>query len=235
MGTTLSEATDKISGVINTHNSKIDDYQTKAEKKSCNTCSMEKKSRFSMEDNDAYTQNDNEIFNDKELNTIHVSGNLGPKVTSVLRSLGLVQRKREKALVFSEWDEMLDIVQHGMELNDIKFLRLKGGSRRSATSVIENFKASIYTSVLMLPIKSGAQGLTLIEANHVFLLEPIFNPAAEAQAINRIHRIGQTKQTFVHKFIVKDTVEERVNNVRFQRIQHELGDNSVDSNENKTA
>ncbi|MFS8013259.1 putative DNA helicase [Helianthus anomalus] len=62
--------------------------------------------------------------------------------------------------------------------------------------------------VLLLLIQHGANGLNLLEAQHVILVEPLLNPAAEAQAIGRVHRIGQTNKTLVHRFIVKDTVEE---------------------------
>lgn len=64
--------------------------------------------------------------------------------------------------------------------------------------------------MLLLSLHRGANGLNLTEANHVFLVEPSLNPAAEAQAIGRVHRIGQSKPTFVHRFIVKSTVEEKV-------------------------
>lgn len=56
--------------------------------------------------------------------------------------------------------------------------------------------------VLLLLIQHGANGLNILEAQHVILVEPLLNPAAEAQAINRVHRIGQDKKTFVHRFIV---------------------------------
>ena len=59
--------------------------------------------------------------------------------------------------------------------------------------------------VLLMPIKHGANGLNLVEAQHVMLLEPLLNPSMEAQAINRVHRIGQKRATFVHRFIVSVT------------------------------
>jgi len=66
---------------------------------------------------------------------------------------------------------------------------------------------------LLLPISSGANGLNLIEASHVLLIEPILNPAQELQAVGRVHRIGQRKPTKVHKFVVKCTIEERMHNI----------------------
>lgn len=62
----------------------------------------------------------------------------------------------------------------------------------------------------MLPIAQGANGLNLVEAQHVVLVEPLLNPGAEAQAVGRVHRIGQTRPTFVHRFIIEGSVEEGV-------------------------
>ena len=67
--------------------------------------------------------------------------------------------------------------------------------------------------VLLLPITSGAHGLNLVEASNVLLVEPILNPAQELQAVGRVHRIGQTKATTVHKFLIKSTIEERMHKI----------------------
>ena len=69
------------------------------------------------------------------------------------------------------------------------------------------FKADLSVRVLLLSMSKGAQGLTLTEASHVYLLHPIMNAQQEAQAVNRVHRIGQTKQTYVHKYLIDNTVE----------------------------
>jgi E3 ubiquitin-protein ligase SHPRH len=78
--------------------------------------------------------------------------------------------------------------------------------------------------VLLLLLSRGAHGLTLTEANHCFLLEPILSAQAEAQAINRIQRIGQTKPTIIHRYIVRDSVEERLHRwIRRQRSETTTG------------
>ena len=72
-----------------------------------------------------------------------------------------------------------------------------------------------------MPLSLGANGLNLVEACHVVLVEPILNPAAEVQAIGRIHRIGQTKSTVVHRFIVRSTIEERMHRI-LSPLQHQM-------------
>ena len=67
--------------------------------------------------------------------------------------------------------------------------------------------------VLLLPVTSGANGLNLVSASHVLLIEPILNPAQELQAVGRVHRIGQNKPTVVHKFVIKSTIEERMHHM----------------------
>lgn len=78
---------------------------------------------------------------------------------------------------------------------------------------LASFKSNSLITALLLPISSGANGLNIIEAAHVILVEPILNPATELQAIGRIHRIGQTKETTVHRFLVRDTIEDRMHHI----------------------
>ena len=73
-------------------------------------------------------------------------------------------------------------------------------------------------------VKNGAEGLTITEANHVFLVEPILNCGLDMQAISRIDRIGQTSKTFVHRYIVKNTVEEKFDRIRMERQENHFED-----------
>ena len=82
---------------------------------------------------------------------------------------------------------------------------------------MDRFKHDETVSVLLLPMKRGAQGLNLTEAQHVLLLEPVLDPGMEAQAIKRVDRIGQTRPTCVHRFVIRDTVEENVQKFSTER------------------
>lgn len=78
--------------------------------------------------------------------------------------------------------------------------QISSGKRRAETNKMQKETKSI--QVLLLLVQHGANGLNLLEAQHVILVEPLLNPAAEAQAVGRVHRIGQEKRTLVHRFIV---------------------------------
>jgi hypothetical protein len=179
-----------------------------------------------------------------------------------------------KVLVFSSWNDVLDVLEHSLAANNISYVRMKGGRCdkiyrivffqfswlaklflsdlsvrwlslrkysicsivltseqwndfvkvcflfRKSQAALSQFKGQVSNvnvdkvkrtasmqpvQVLLMLIQHGANGLNLLEAQHVILVEPLLNPAAEAQAISRIHRVGQDKSTFVHRFIVSAT------------------------------
>ncbi|CAN0408089.1 unnamed protein product [Laminaria digitata] len=83
------------------------------------------------------------------------------------------------------------------------------GKKRSELALAA-FRADDGPRALMLPVKTGAHGLNLVEANHVFILEPLLNAAVEAQAVNRVHRGGQRRPTTIHRLVVLGTIEEDI-------------------------
>ncbi len=114
-----------------------------------------------------------------------------------------------KALVFSQWTSMLDLVEPHLEAAGIPFVRLDGATRDRAGAV-ETFQRDDGPPVMLLSLKAGGTGLNLTAADHVVLMDPWWNPAAEEQAADRAHRIGQDKPVFVHRLVARDTVEEGI-------------------------
>jgi E3 ubiquitin-protein ligase SHPRH len=87
---------------------------------------------------------------------------------------------------------------------------LSSSKKSTAQAPLDKFKHDLNIRVLLIPLVLGADGLSIIEATHVFLLEPLVNPSTELQAIARVARIGQTRPTHVHKYILTKTIEERI-------------------------
>jgi E3 ubiquitin-protein ligase SHPRH len=157
-----------------------------------------------------------------------VSGDhLSAKVSAVVRVLRTIEVRDvgAKTLIFSQWVEVLNIVSHALSENGIPHASLsnasgverRGGGDTSAAAALDLFKRSETTNVLLILLRRGAAGLNIVEATHVFLVEPSLNPAMEAQAVSRVHRMSQTKHTYVHRFIVNNTVEDRVRKIAVGR------------------
>ncbi|MFK7894369.1 MAG: DEAD/DEAH box helicase [Myxococcota bacterium] len=114
-----------------------------------------------------------------------------------------------KALVFSQWTSLLDRVEPGLNDRSIDFARLDGATRDRG-AVVERFQSDDGPPVMLLSLRAGGTGLNLTAADHVFLLDPWWNPAVEAQAADRAHRIGQDRPVVLHRLIATDTVEEGI-------------------------
>lgn len=141
---------------------------------------------------------------------IPVKGSHSTKVEAVLKTLKKIQVKDPgaKCLVFSTWLSVLDIIAKALFDNNMEFSQINGIHKFQEN--LCSFKYDEKINILLLPLHTGSNGLNIIEATHVLLVEPILNPAHELQAIGRVHRIGQTKPTFVHRFLIKSTIEERM-------------------------
>lgn len=131
------------------------------------------------------------------------------KLEALLEALSDAAADGHKALVFSQWTSFLDLVEPELKRRGISSNRLDGSTVDRA-GVVHEFQADNGPSVMLLSLKAGGTGLNLTAADHVFLLDPWWNPAAEDQAADRAHRIGQDKPVFVTRLVAKDTVEERM-------------------------
>ncbi|MEQ8241970.1 DEAD/DEAH box helicase, partial [Fulvivirga sp.] len=114
-----------------------------------------------------------------------------------------------KILIFSQFVKHLSIIKEHLKTMEIDFAYLDG-STKDRQEQVERFQNEDNLKVFLISLKAGGLGLNLTKADYVFILDPWWNPAAEAQAVDRAHRIGQQNKVFTYKFITKDTVEEKI-------------------------
>jgi SNF2 family DNA or RNA helicase len=131
------------------------------------------------------------------------------KLELLLETLEEALSEGHKALVFSQWTSLLDLIEPELAKRDIRFVRLDG-STPDRGAVVKRFQEEAGIPVMLLSLKAGGVGLNLTAADHVFLMDPWWNPAAEDQAADRAHRIGQERPVLVHRLVAADSVEERI-------------------------
>jgi superfamily II DNA or RNA helicase len=146
------------------------------------------------------------------------------KISRLLSALSDLAAEGHRALVFSQWTSLLDLIEPHLNSNSIGFVRLDGTTRDRA-KVVEQFQAEDGPPVMLLSLKAGGTGLNLTAADHVFLVDPWWNPAVEEQAADRAHRIGQDKPVLVYRLVAKDTVEERI--LELQAKKRSLADTAL--------
>lgn len=149
-----------------------------------------------------------QIANHPEMIDSEYEGESG-KFENVIHTLQNVLSRGHKVLVFSQFVKHLDIFRNHFEKEHIPFAYLDG-STKNRGEVVNEFQNNENIRLFLISIKAGGVGLNLTEADYVFILDPWWNPAVEQQAIDRTHRIGQTKNVFIYKFITKDSVEEKI-------------------------
>ena len=132
-----------------------------------------------------------------------------------------------KALVFSQFTSLLSIVRKNFDDKGITYEYLDGQTRNRKDHV-DRFQNDPDCPVFLISLKAGGLGLNLTAAEYVFLLDPWWNPAVEAQAIDRAHRVGQTKPVFAYRLICRGTVEEKIADL--QRQKKELADAILQEN-----
>jgi E3 ubiquitin-protein ligase SHPRH len=200
-----------------------------------------KKLTFDQESDQEKTQllnqNDSNDFeygnNAKELEKIKIIGECNSaKVEGVVKCLIsiLTKDKLSKCIVFSEHSTILELIASLLKPNLIVFKLAKDPS--SLKTCINEFKEKANLNVLLMPYHLGANGLNIIEATHVLLVEPTLNKSQEVQAIGRVHRIGQTKPTYVYRFHIRNTIEELVYKL-FNKSSKTYQTNSSKANSSK--
>jgi SNF2 family DNA or RNA helicase len=131
------------------------------------------------------------------------------KTDLLLESLDTSIAAGHRALVFSQWTSLLDLVEPLLSQRGIAYLRIDG-STTDRGRIVDAFQDPAGPPVLLLSIKAGGTGLTLTAADHVYILDPWWNPAVEDQAADRAHRIGQENPVLIHRLVARDTVEQRI-------------------------
>jgi len=143
------------------------------------------------------------------------------KLEALMAQLQEVVEEGHKALVFSQFVSFLTILKPHIEKMGIPYEYLDGKTRDREARV-QRFQTDDTCKLFLISLKAGGFGLNLTAAEYVFLLDPWWNPAVEAQAIDRTHRIGQTEKVFAYRLIAKDTVEEKV--LELQKSKRDLAD-----------
>jgi non-specific serine/threonine protein kinase len=131
------------------------------------------------------------------------------KFELLLETLETLHSEGHKALVFSQFVQMLKIVREALDTQNVPYVYLDGQTRKRQERV-DQFQASPEIPFFLISLKAGGVGLNLTAADYVIHIDPWWNPAVEMQATDRTHRIGQDKPVFVYKLIARDTVEEKI-------------------------
>lgn len=146
------------------------------------------------------------------------------KLELLLTQLKAVLAEGHKALVFSQFTSLLSIVKTALEAEGIAYEYLDGQTVDRKTPV-DRFQSKEGSPVFLISLKAGGTGLNLTAADYVFILDPWWNPAVEAQAIGRAHRMGQTQKVFAYRMVVRGTVEEKI--LELQKKKKSLAESIV--------
>ena len=164
-----------------------------------------------------------QLANHPKLKDAQYEGESG-KFNEVMDHLETLLDENQKVLIFSSFVEHLKIFEDHFVKEGMKYLILTG-STTNRQVVIDRFKNDPEIMIFLISLKAGGLGLNLTEAGYVCILDPWWNPAAERQAMDRTHRIGQEKNVFAYRFITKDTIEEKI--VKLQEKKQWLSDTFV--------
>jgi SNF2 family DNA or RNA helicase len=146
----------------------------------------------------------------------------------------MVDQPPIKSVVFSGWTSHLDLIQMALEDNHMEYTRLDGKMSRTARgAALETFRTKPSITVILVSINAGGLGLNLTTANKVYVMEPQYNPAAEAQAVDRVHRLGQKREVETVRYIMSNSFEEKM--LELQDKKKKLASLSMDRDHMKNS
>lgn len=148
------------------------------------------------------------------------------KTRELVGILKEITAEGHKALVFSQWTSFMDLIGQQLKEAGIAYLRLDG-STRNRGDVVRGFQEGDEAPVLLASLRAGGTGLNLTAADHVFLMDPWWNPAVEDQAADRAHRLGQQNPVMIHRLIADDTIEQKV--LSLQQHKRRLAASALDA------
>lgn len=126
----------------------------------------------------------------------------------------------EKSIIVSQWTSLLSIMKLQLKAIGIECVEINGQvDVKQRGGIVENFNNNQHgPRVMLLSLAAGGVGLNLVGANHLFLLDLHWNPQLEAQACDRIYRVGQTREVSIHRFVVESSIEERILQLQQRKI-----------------
>ena len=156
----------------------------------------------------------------------HNYSGISTKFEQVIDRLEILRKEGKKVLMFSQFVSHLELFRKHFIAENIPFSLLKGSIPMQArAAVVHEFERSKGFRAFLIQLKTGGTGLNLTQADYVFILDPWWNPAAEAQAISRSHRIGQHQPVFAWRFITRNTIEEKI--LKLQQRKSKLADDTI--------
>jgi superfamily II DNA or RNA helicase len=154
------------------------------------------------------------------------------KLDVLLPQLAEVLDEGHKVLVFSQFTSFLALLRHKLDAAGLPYLYLDGKTQ-NRQELVEEFQSDAGRPLFLISLKAGGLGLNLTAADYVYLLDPWWNPAVEAQAVDRAHRIGQTRTVFAYRLVARDTVEEKI--LELQEGKRALADAIVQADQSLLA
>lgn len=148
-------------------------------------------------------------------------GVVGAKISMLMEQLDEVLGEGHKALVFSQFTSLLSLVKESLDARDYRYEYLDGQTR-NRQECVDRFQNDGDCKLFLISLKAGGHGLNLTSADYVYIMDPWWNPAVEAQAVDRAHRMGQVKPVMAYRLIARDTVEEKI--AELQESKRQLAD-----------